>query len=160
MRFSHSTFLLLALLVFCTPVSHAVEYRLLRVYDGDTVKIQGPYGKFKLRLTGIDAPERNQAYGKKARRAVHKLCKKNAAKIHVQLFGLDKYKRHLGRLYCNGIDISLLLTKQGLAWHNRRYSNDINLFVAQIQAQKNRKGLWQQNNPTPPWVWRKKYQHR
>lgn len=140
--------------------SQAAEYTLLKVYDGDTVKILGPDGRFKLRLTGIDAPERNQAYGKKSRRALNKLCKHKGVNIHVKLSGMDKYQRYLGRLYCNGIDASLYLTEQGLAWHNYWYSSDIRIFLAQRSAQKQGKGLWQQSNPMPPWQWRRQYKHR
>lgn len=142
-----------------TNLLAASEYRLLKVYDGDTVKLQGPDGRFKLRLTGIDAPERNQAYGKKSRRALNQLCNTNLTNITVAITGMDKYQRYLGRLYCNGIDASLHLTKLGLAWHNYWYSSDLTIFLAQKEAQKKAIGLWQQQNPMPPWVWRRKYQY-
>ena len=153
-------FFFIAFCVIGACVCQAAEYTLLKVYDGDTVKLAGPDGEFKLRLTGIDAPERNQAYGKKSRRALNKLCKTKSVTISVNLTGMDKYKRYLGRLYCNGIDASLHLTQQGLAWHNYWYSSDINIFLAQREAQKQAKGLWQQPNPTPPWLWRRQHQRR
>lgn len=137
----------------------ASDYRLLKIYDGDTVKLQGPNGSFKLRLTGIDAPERNQAYGKKSRRALTKLCKNKSVTITVKLTGMDRYQRYLGRLYCNNIDASLHLTQLGLAWHNYWYSSDINIFLAHRKAKAQAKGLWQQKNPMPPWLWRRKHQH-
>lgn len=141
-----------------SPAVHSETVELLRIYDGDTVKVKGAHGTFKLRLTGIDAPERNQAYGKKSRRAVQKICNENSSLIEVSTSGLDKYQRYLGRLYCDGIDVSLYLTQQGLAWHNIRYSNDINLYIAQIEARQAKIGLWQQKSPIPPWTWRRKYQ--
>lgn len=144
--------------LLCSVNSLAHEYQLLKIYDGDTVKLQGPNGQFKLRLTGIDAPERNQAYGKKSRRALRKLCQRHTTSIAVKLSGMDQYKRYLGRLYCNGQDASLHLAARGLAWHNVYYSNDLAIFIAQREAQMAKRGLWQQPKPTPPWVWRK--QHR
>lgn len=144
--------------LFSANLAEASTYRLLKIYDGDTVKLEGPNGRFKLRLTGIDAPERNQAYGKKSRRALNKLCKSNNIPIDVKLTGMDKYHRYLGRLYCNGIDASLHLTQLGLAWHNYWYSSDLNIFLAQRTAQKEAKGLWQQRNPIPPWQWRRQHQ--
>ncbi len=149
------TFYLSLILLFLSTSALAVDYQITHIYDGDTIKLSGPNGEFKLRFVGIDAPERNQAYGKKSRRAVDKICKKNHAKIKVYFFGMDKYQRYLGLLFCNDINVSLYLTKQGLAWHNIRYSSDINLFLAQREAQQHKKGLWKQPNPTPPWLWRR-----
>lgn len=144
--------------IFClifASNSLANPYTLITVYDGDTVKLRDANGTFKLRLTGIDAPERNQSYGKKSRRAVIKLCKNKHVTVSAIITGMDKYQRYLGRLFCNQIDVSLYLTQQGLAWHNSQYSNDMTIFIAQAEAKQQRIGLWQQQKPMPPWVWRR-----
>ena len=127
---------------------------MTKVYDGDTVEIQNSAGRLKLRLTDIDAPERNQEYGQKARRALSKLCKGNDIKINVELAGKDKYDRNLGRLQCNQIDASLYLAQHGYAWHNEKYSHDPAIKNAAAEARKKRIGLWSSKEPTPPWVWR------
>ncbi len=145
------------LLVFGLNVSAAKNYTLLKVADGDTVTLTDDTGKFRLRLTGIDAPERNQAYGKKSRRALIKLCQTHKALITAKITGTDKYNRALGRLYCNGTDVSLYLAEKGLAWHNYKYSNDLSIFIAHLQAKYKGIGLWQQQNPVPPWEWRKRH---
>ena len=75
---------------------HASAANISYVYDGDTVKINDNNTEYKLRLTDIDAPERNQAYGKKSRRALIGLC--SQANIHAALSGTDKYNRRLGKL--------------------------------------------------------------
>lgn len=144
-------------LSFCLlpHTSTAQTYLLTYVYDGDTVKLQDADGEFKLRIKDIDAPERNQAYGKKARRAVMKLCKGKDVLVTAQLTGMDKYQRYLGRMQCNHLDVSLFLAEQGLAWFDTKYSSDIAILHAQKIAQQNRVGLWQEPNPMPPWVWRK-----
>lgn len=146
-------------ITFLPSVSAAQAYTLSYVYDGDTVKLRDADGEFKLRIKDIDAPERNQAYGKKARRAVMQLCKGKDALVTVQLTGMDKYQRYLGRMQCNHIDVSLYLAEQGLAWFDTKYSSDIAILHAQKHAQQNRIGLWQEPKPTPPWVWRH-LQHR
>jgi endonuclease YncB( thermonuclease family) len=127
------------------------------VYDGDTVKISENNSEYKLRLTDIDAPERNQTYGKKSRRALMQLCL--GANIHAVLSGTDKYRRRLGKLTCNGQDASLFMVKNGHAWFNNRYSMDGTLLYAAQEARRNKLGLWQDKNPTPPWVWRKNRPH-
>lgn len=142
-------------LSFLSTASTAQTYALRYVYDGDTVKLRDADGEFKLRIKDIDAPERNQAYGKKARRAVMKLCKSKDTLVTVKLFGMDKYQRYLGRMQCNNIDVSLYLAEQGLAWFDPKYSSDLEILQAQKIAQQNKVGLWQEPNPVPPWVWRR-----
>lgn len=142
-------------LSFYTTASTAQTYTLGYVYDGDTVKLRDADGEFKLRIKDIDAPERNQAYGKKARRALMKLCKSKDTLVTVKLTGMDKYQRYLGRMQCNNIDVSLYLAEQGLAWFDPKYSSDLEILQAQKIAQQNKVGLWQEPNPVPPWVWRK-----
>lgn len=137
----------------------AGDYQLSYVYDGDTVKIQHDGGSFKLRLSDIDAPERNQSYGLKSRRALIALCqKKNADQaknsIRVTIAGTDKYQRTLGKLSCNGIDASLYQVAHGLAWQYKQYSSDPVLRQAEQTARRDRLGLWADKEPTPPWVWR------
>ena len=129
-------------------------YTVSRVYDGDTVELQSPAGRFKLRLTDIDAPERNQEYGQKSRRALSKLCTGNNIKINIELAGKDKYDRNLGRLKCDSTDASLYMAQHGYAWHNAKYSNDPAIKSAANQAREKRIGLWSSKNPMPPWVWR------
>lgn len=135
---------------YATPV---IQY----VYDGDTVKIQDNDRQYKLRITDIDAPERNQRYGKRARRALMQLC--NHADISVQRTGIDKYQRDLGYLTCNNTSVSEFMITQGHAWFNARYSNNLYLKAVEEDARHAQRGLWKQHNPTPPWTWRQKHPH-
>jgi endonuclease YncB( thermonuclease family) len=146
-------------LAFATASNAADHYVVSYVYDGDTVKLSNHSDELKLRLTDIDAPERNQAYGKKSRRALTKLCKGKNTFVSAQLLGIDKYNRHLGKLQCNNVDASLYLVEHGLAWHNAKYSNDTVISNASSKARQQRLGLWKSKNPTPPWVWRQKHPH-
>ena len=150
--------LITSLLFLTCALSHAEEgYIVSRVYDGDTVELKNAHSKFKLRLTDIDAPERNQAYGQKARRALSNLCK--GSNIQVTLLGTDKYNRQLGRLQCNQVDASLYMAEHGYAWHNEKYSNDVIIRNAANAARQNRVGLWSAQEPLQPWVWRRLHQN-
>ena len=131
-------------------------------YDGDTVKIKDQSNnnidyEYKLRITDIDAPERNQTYGKISRRALMDFCAET--NIYVAISGTDKYGRKLGKLLCNQQDVSIHMVKNGHAWFNNHYSMDYSLALLQDEARKNKLGLWQVQQPTPPWVWRKNHPH-
>lgn len=143
-------------LLFALSFSAHAE-RISYFYDGDTVKIKDGNAQYKLRITDIDAPERNQSYGKKSRRALIKLCL--GANIHAALSGIDKYQRRLGKLSCNGQDVSVFMIKYGHAWFNTRYSTDAALKLLENEARKKKRGLWAESSPISPWVWRKKHPH-
>ena len=148
-------FAVICLLLLLSTLSQAEDtYAVSNVYDGDTVELKSTGGRFKLRLSDIDAPERNQEYGQKARRALIKLCKNNNVKVTVELSGKDKYDRHLGRLQCGHTDVSLYMAENGYAWYNEKYSDDIAIKNAAETARRDRVGLWSADQPMPPWVWR------
>lgn len=134
-------------------------YEVTNVYDGDTVELSVNNTKFKLRLMNIDAPERNQAYWKKSRLALSKLCKGSHILVTAEIFDIDKYQRSLGKLYCNQIDVNVYLVEKGLAWHNAKYSTDPTTQNAEHEARQQRLGLWKSKKPIPPWVWRQKYRY-
>lgn len=157
--------IIFAFFLFFTTLSHAEErlYKVTYVYDGDTVKLRplssnNAKDDFKLRLTEIDAPERNQDYGLKSRRALIKLCQGKNIIASTEIIAKDKYQRSLGKLLCNQVDASLYLTERGLAWNSARYSNDVDIYNAEIHARVKKIGLWADNYPIPPWNWRKMHQ--
>ena len=142
-----------AWLLACSLPVFAAE--ITYFYDGDTVKIKDSAYEYKLRITDIDAPERNQTYGKKSRRALMDFCAEAA--IYVAISGTDRYGRKLGKLLCNQQDVSIHMVKYGHAWFNNRFSMDYSLALLQDEARKNKLGLWQGQQQTPPWVWRKNH---
>ena len=153
----HFPFLLLLLCLITHSLPTLAGPIITYFYDGDTVKIEDGLRQYKLRITDIDAPERNQRYGKQARRALMKLCKK--ADVQVTLTGIDKYQRDLGYLTCNNTSVSEALVKQGYAWFNVRYSGNWALQAAENDARQAKRGLWKQKKPMPPWEWRQKHAH-
>ncbi len=144
-----------AWILACSLPAFALE--ITYFYDGDTVKINDAGREYKLRLTDIDAPERNQAYGKKSRRALMELC--SGVNIYAAIGGTDKYGRRLGKLRCNNQDVSTYMIQNGHAWFNERYSMDASLLYQQQQARTNKLGLWKSKKPMQPWVWRKNHSH-
>ncbi len=156
-----SLFLIISMLLLPSASCFASSaYSITKIYDGDTVELNGINGKIKLRLSDIDAPERNQPYGKKSRRALTKLCKGKNILINAQIVGTDKYNRALGHMQCNGTDAGLYLIDHGLAWHNAKYSNNPFTRNADSAARIKRVGLWKGKKPMPPWVWRQKQLRR
>ena len=154
-------FTMVSLCLMALPCqAEETRYIVSYVYDGDTVKLH-PIKTFsqqydiKLRLTQIDAPERNQPHGLKARRALIRLCQATNVVTTVDISGQDQYQRSLGSLQCNQVDASVYLVEQGLAWHNKKFSNNAFLAHAQQKAQSEKIGLWADENPMQPWVWRK-----
>ena len=69
--------------------------------------------------------------------------------------GVDRYKRSLGRVIVDGLDVNLWMVRQGMAWRYDQYSKDVALGEAQAAAKARRLGLWHDAEPVPPWRWRK-----
>jgi micrococcal nuclease len=145
----------LLLFAICTINTNCyAEPHLVKVLDGDTVIIRDDAHTYHLRLLDIDAPESQQSFGKQSKRSLSELCRETIA---VGQESIDMYGRTLGHLYCNNIDASEFQIAQGMAWFNSRYSKRTDLELLQQQAQQQALGLWQQEKPVPPWVWRKRY---
>ena len=143
-----------ALLV--SQVSNA-EYleslKIKRVVDGDTVHVFYQDEVYKIRLTEIDAPERDQPYGSNSTEYLKSLLKEGM--VDVDISGTDRYGRKLGRLYWRGKDINRELVSAGYAWVYDQYVTDNSFYENQSKARNSKKGLWEEQNPLEPWNWRK-----
>ena len=143
-----------ALLV--SQVSNA-EYleslKIKRVVDGDTVHVFYQDEVYKIRLTEIDAPERDQPYGSNSTEYLKSLLKEGM--VDVDISGTDRYGRKLGRLYWRGKDINRELVSAGYAWVYDQYVTDNSFYKNQSKARNSKKGLWEDQNPLEPWNWRK-----
>jgi micrococcal nuclease len=124
----------------------------LGVTDGDTIRVLKDGKEVKIRLEGIDAPERGQDFGNKAKEFTSE--KVFGKEIEIREAGTDRYGRTLARVYVSGKDLSLELVRNGLAWHFKRYSSDTTLARAELDARFRRVGLWSQPNPVAPWDFR------
>ena len=143
-----------ALLV--SQVSNA-EYleslKIKKVVDGDTVHVFYQDEIYKIRLTEIDAPERDQPYGSNSTEYLKNLLKEGM--VDVDISGTDRYGRKLGRLYWQGMDINRELVSAGYAWVYDQYVTDNSFYEDQSKARNLKKGLWQDKSPLEPWNWRK-----
>nr|WP_269091907.1 thermonuclease family protein [Aliarcobacter butzleri] len=130
--------------------------KVVKVSDGDTITVlTSDKTQYKIRLNDIDAPEKKQAFGNKSK---DNLAKYIAGKtVTVQYQKKDKYKRILGTIYYNNIDINLKQVKDGFAWVYKKYSKNQDYYNAEKLARDNKKGLWIDKNPIAPWEFRKKH---
>ena len=127
--------------------------KIKRVVDGDTVHVFYQDEVYKIRLTEIDAPERDQPYGSNSTKYLKSLLKDGM--VDVDISGTDRYGRKLGRLYWRGIDINRELVSAGYAWVYDQYVTDNSFYENQSKARNSKKGLWEDQNPLEPWNWRK-----
>ena len=124
------------------------------ITDGDTFTvINRDKLQLKVRIIGIDAPEKNQAYGSKAKQALSDLIFKKQIEIDVQY--QEKWGRFAAKVYtADGQDVGLLMLQQGMAWHNVNYDKTASYSAAEKTARAAKKGLWKDANPVAPWEFR------
>ena len=141
------------LLIYFPFVQDVITGKVIGISDGDTITILVNNEKIKIRLNGIDCPEKAQDFGNKAKEFTSTAC--FAKKVTVKSFGKDRYGRTLGDVILpNGINLNKELVRAGLAWHYKKYSTDTVLAHLEILAQQEKMGLWIQPNCIPPWEFR------
>ena len=130
----------------------AFPAKVVKISDGDTITVLSGKEQTKVRLYGIDAPEKKQDYGQKSKQFLASLIAGQV--LEVEPKGKDRYKRTLGIIHHKGQDINAQMVLNGYAWAYVKYSR---IYVDQEKtARENKRGLWQSSNPTPPWVWRRR----
>ena len=160
---SRCAFVSLSLLGAMLFSSHALAAVLsgtvIAVIDGDTILLQpvnrktAPRTFLKLRLAGIDAPEKDQAFGDDSGRALAGLVLRK--QVQVVTVATDDYGRQVARVRLGKLDVNRHMVQRGHAWASTRYRRNPELVALQQQARRARLGLWSQRQPVPPWVWRK-----
>jgi endonuclease YncB( thermonuclease family) len=109
--------------------------------------------RVKIRLYGIDAPEKGQDFGNKARLYLNDLCYGKTVKVEEK--GVDLYNRVLGVVYTNGLNLNQEMVKNGLAWYYDYYVKDSHLEELEQAARKQKLNIWSMKNPVPPHEFRK-----
>ena len=129
--------------------------RVIAILDGDTIEVLHRQRPERIRLHGIDCPEKGQAYGKQAKQAASALV--FGKDVTIQTFGKDKYRRTIaGVILADGTNVNHALVKDGWCWWYRKYApGNTELEVLEKSAREVRKGLWADPRPTPPWIYRK-----
>ena len=148
--------LLVALCLFTLLPAYGEEVlrgSVLNVVDGDTLDVQVGPDKHRIRLAEIDAPERNQPWGDKAKQALASKVLKHAVRVVVT--DTDRYGRRVGKIFLGQTDINRSMVSEGHAWVYRQYSQDESLIEIETAAREAGFGLWNRNDTVPPWDWRK-----
>lgn len=147
-------FVLLCCLAFSVQ-AETFKAKVIAVLDGDTVLVLRDQQKIKVRLVGIDAPEKQQPYGRRSRRSLCQLVCRRSVQVKTQ--AVDQYQRLLATLYADGIDVNREQIRRGMAWEYSFDHGDRKLVAIQREAQQARRGLWADAGPQPPWVWRREH---
>lgn len=134
--------------------------RVVGVSDGDTITllINGDQTE-KIRLSGIDAPEKSQAFGQRSKQSLSDLVYDR--EVTVQWRKRDKYKRIVGKVILDGRDINLEQVRRGMTWHYKAYEREqprserLAYAEAEGQARSAQQGLWVDMAPVPPWGFRR-----
>lgn len=133
--------------------------KVISVQDGDTVTmVDDESNLHRIRIGGIDAPEKDQPYGGVSTAHLTELSYGKLARA--ECFKVDRYGRDVCTVWVNGVDVGLAQLRMGLAWHYKRYSSEQSpeqrqaYAKAEDAARATVLGLWFQENPTPPWEWR------
>ncbi len=137
----------------CKP--ETISGTVVKVADGDTFTVlTADKRTVKIRLYGIDAPEKNQDFYRVSRDHLASLTMHKEVKIVV--INKDRYNRTVGRASVSGEDINEAMLKAGLAWHYTEYDNNPEWANLEQRARRERLGIWSMPHPVPPWQFRKK----
>lgn len=136
---------------------------IVGISDGDTLTARCEAQQdreavtLKVRLAEIDAPEKGQPIGTRARAHLAEMCFRKSATIATVAAGggLDRYGRTVAKLTCEGTDANAEQVRSGMAWVYDRYVIDRSLYSIQEEARTARRGLWGDEHPVEPWEWRR-----
>ena len=144
----------LLLLFTLSAQAETLEGKVVKIADGDTLTLLTPSNQqVKIRLAGVDTPERKQPFGNKAKQALSNLAFQKQALVEIA--AKDRYGRTIGVVFVDGLNVNAELVKQGMAWVYRKYTDDERLYVLESEAKQAKRGLWLDKNPIPPWEWRR-----
>ena len=133
----------------------------IAVQDGDSFVLRTPDGrKLRIRIAGIDAPEKGQPFADVSRR--HLAAMLRGRSLQVEVRKLDAFGRHVARIDAGEGDVALAQLEAGMAWFFRRYADDQppeerrRYAQAEERARTASAGLWRDPSPEPPWNFRRR----
>ena len=154
-----SLFATIFLLLTFNLKAATLQGKVVNVADGDTLTVlDGHKTQHKIRLQGIDAPEKSQPFGQKSKQSLNQLV--HSKMVTVEFEKKDKYGRTVGKVLLNDNDVCLEQLKLGMAWHYKKYASEQSKEDREIYAQAEQLaksqaiGLWRDKNPMPPWDFR------
>ena len=155
--------LILIFILFLSNFAHAktIEGLVVGVADGDTITVLDQQkNTYKIRLQGIDAPEKKQAFGEKSKQSLHDLVHRK--QVRIEYDKEDKYGRIVGKVTVDDVDVCLQQLVLGMAWHYKKYQNEQSVSDralysdTELKSKSLKLGLWTEDTPMPPWEFRKK----
>ena len=146
---------LLSVLSCSNAPNNELTNKVVGISDGDTFTLlTSENDQIKIRLFGIDCPEKSQDFGEVAKQKLSELIYKKPVRFITK--DKDRYGRIVAIVYtANGMCVNEEMIKSGLAWHYKIFDKNPYWDVLEIAARKEKVGLWVDSNPTPPWLWRK-----
>jgi endonuclease YncB( thermonuclease family) len=134
--------------------------KVVSVADGDTITVlDASNTQHKIRLSGIDAPEKRQAFGTVSKQYLANMVFNKSVIVSWQ--NNDRYGRILGKVLVDDVDVNLEQIKAGIAWFYRQYQkqqpiqDQADYATAEQEAKANRLGLWIDEDPIAPWNFRR-----
>ncbi|MFV0662750.1 thermonuclease family protein [Denitromonas sp.] len=145
---------LTCLLLLTTVVAAAsISCRVVGISDGDTLTcLTSEKRQIKVRLAQIDAPEKDQAFGSRSKRALSDLV--FGKEVKLETVSTDKYGRTVAQVRSDGRDVNFEMVASGMAWVYDKYAHDPTYYAAQTKAKADRVGLWDDPNAIRPSDWR------
>ncbi|EPO9233324.1 thermonuclease family protein [Escherichia coli] len=144
-----------ALAGMLSTLNQEIQGKVIRVLDGDTIEVLQDKKPVRIRLANIDAPEKKQAFGRWSTNQLKALLAGQS--VTLSYTQTDRYGRIIGRVFTmNGTEASRFMVQSGAAWVYERYNVDESLPALQREAQEQKRGLWADPKPVPPWEWRHK----
>lgn len=147
------TKLLLFFLLLSTSTYSQIKGKVVSITDGDTfVVLSEKNEQIKIRLHGIDAPEKKQDYGNTSKLFLSSLIFNK--EVIIEYKNLDRYGRTIGITFVEGTNVNEKMLVEGMAWHFKKYDKNPEWATLENKAKEEKKGLWLQSNPIAPWEWR------
>jgi micrococcal nuclease len=142
------------LFIACSAIASEITGKVVGIADGDTFTLLLVNNTtVRIRLHGIDTPEKGQPFGKNAKQFTSNLIFNKEVKV--KQTDTDRYGRIVGIVTNrNSINVNEALLKAGMAWHYKKYDSNPIWANYEREAKALKIGLWQDANPIPPWVWR------
>ncbi len=172
MKFLFSFLFLFALIFAGASKAVALDYKVVRVIDGDTFIATDGSIEFKVRIVGMDAPESKQDYGKVAKTFLTNLIDDQTVTLQPLKKPLDRYNRILAQVFWGEQDVAKLMIAQGLAYYYRPTCQDYPIdkkkydfapteyVEVEAEAQQKKIGLWTQSERLLPCEYRKLHPYR
>lgn len=134
------------------------EGSVVKVLDGDSLRVRRGGREYELRLYGIDTPEHRQAYSDRARQFSREMLGRRT--VGVEEMDTDRYNRIVALVTCQGLLLNRELVRAGLAWHYPKYCRSQplcgELADLELEARAARRGLWVDPAPVAPWEWKRR----